>query len=644
MKNIFYILLLLPTIIFAQYPSNSGQKITLGEQTTADGLVWRGRTSDTANLMTNKLDTSVYLVLDTMTEAMWLYRVTTTPKWNRVVDSLNNMQGTLSVAKGGTNRTTMPAGYILHGDDTSVDTSNQLFYNRTNNRLALGSINTLGKLDIRQTENNTTVLYMQRQTDSGGGLGNFLDFKSAQGTVSQYKIDVQGGVTQGRMFLNPANGTTLSYIMDAGDVSTTQNTTGFRFRQYITTGGDISSFNIEPSRVGDYAYSALLVNPTEDVVGSNNSKYLINLQRNSVSRFVVQSRGNVGVGTTTPTALLHLAAGTATASTAPLKFTSGVALTTPEVGAIEFSNISGTNRLLISPADNVRKEIAYTDFSNTTGTLAVANGGTGQTTLAAAGINTGNGTINFLPKYTATGTTLGNSAISDNGTTITATNRSIHNTGNNNFIRVSNYFNIGGSGSDYGSIGFNIGYTNTNDSYKYLFGDLSSAIKFNAGGFNFLTAPSGLTDSTIIYTERMRIANNGEVLIAGTTDRGAYNLQVNGTGVWGEGAYVNGSDANIKENIVDLDSSLNIVNNLKPVIFNYINTSVNNDTKHLGFIAQDVYQTLANKDYLNSIVRSDGETLSIAYSNLIPLLTKAIQEQNALIKALEQRILILENK
>jgi hypothetical protein len=142
----------------------------------------------------------------------------------------------------------------------------------------------------------------------------------------------------------------------------------------------------------------------------------------------------------------------------------------------------------------------------------------------------------------------------------------------------------------------------------------------------------------------MRITSDGEVQIAGTTDRGAYNLQVNGTGVWGEGTYVNGSDANIKENIIDLDSSLNIVNNLKPVVFNYINASVNNDTKHLGFIAQDVYQTLENKDYLGSIVRSDGETLSIAYSNIIPLLTKAIQEQQALIKALEQRIINLENK
>lgn len=44
----------------------------------------------------------------------------------------------------------------------------------------------------------------------------------------------------------------------------------------------------------------------------------------------------VGIGTIAPTAVLHLKAGTATASTAPLKFTSGTLLTTPEVGAVEF--------------------------------------------------------------------------------------------------------------------------------------------------------------------------------------------------------------------------------------------------------------------------------------------------------------------
>ena len=46
--------------------------------------------------------------------------------------------------------------------------------------------------------------------------------------------------------------------------------------------------------------------------------------------------GNFGVGQTTPTAVLHLKAGTATANTAPIKLTSGTLLTTAEAGALEF--------------------------------------------------------------------------------------------------------------------------------------------------------------------------------------------------------------------------------------------------------------------------------------------------------------------
>jgi hypothetical protein len=51
--------------------------------------------------------------------------------------------------------------------------------------------------------------------------------------------------------------------------------------------------------------------------------------------------GNVGFGMTiSPTARVHLPAGTATAGTAPLKLTSGTNMTTPEAGAFEFD---GTN-------------------------------------------------------------------------------------------------------------------------------------------------------------------------------------------------------------------------------------------------------------------------------------------------------------
>ena len=48
--------------------------------------------------------------------------------------------------------------------------------------------------------------------------------------------------------------------------------------------------------------------------------------------------GNVGIGVTVPTAVVHLKAGTATAGTAPIKFINGSLLTTPETGTIEFAN------------------------------------------------------------------------------------------------------------------------------------------------------------------------------------------------------------------------------------------------------------------------------------------------------------------
>jgi hypothetical protein len=255
-----------------------------------------------------------------------------------------------------------------------------------------------------------------------------------------------------------------------------------------------------------------------------------------------------------------------------------------------------------------------------TGTLPVANGGTGQSTLTANKVLVGNGTTGILQPtnlhWDNTNSRLG-----------------INNTTPDTKLHVTNAANAfiakftGGASSD---ITFNI--------YADSGREFASAGVATAHDFNFFTN----------NYDRFIVRRDGESWFttanAYPTDQGAYTVQVFQSGVWAAGAYVNGSDANVKENIVDLDSSLNIVNNLKPVIFNYINTSVNNDTKHLGFIAQDVYQTLENKDYLGSIVRSDGETLSIAYSNIIPLLTKAIQEQQTLIKALEQRIINLENK
>ena len=122
------------------------------------------------------------------------------------------------------------------------------------------------------------------------------------------------------------------------------------------------------------------------------------------NRFVIKEGGNVGIGTTSPTAVLHLKAGTTAASTAPLKFTSGSLLTTAEAGAVEFLTdafygtiTTGAARktfaFLESPAfttPNLGTPSAGT-LTNCTG-LPVAGGGTGVATLGDAGVLIGNGT------------------------------------------------------------------------------------------------------------------------------------------------------------------------------------------------------------------------------------------------------------
>ena len=143
-------------------------------------------------------------------------------------------------------------------------------------------------------------------------------------------------------------------------------------------------------------------------------------------------------------------------------------------------------------------------------------------------------------------------------------------------------------------------------------------------------------------TERARITSGGEFYIAGTTDQGAYNLQCNGTGVWGAGAYVNGSDERLKDDIQSLDSCLNVVNALRPVTFKYKPEHSKDQSIQTGFIAQELQQVLAGKPYLEGLVQEGPQHLNVAYQNIIPLLTKAIQEQQALIESLTSRVAQLE--
>lgn len=93
---------------------------------------------------------------------------------------------------------------------------------------------------------------------------------------------------------------------------------------------------------------------------------------------------NVGINMTTPTARIHLPAGTATASTAPLKFTSGTNLTAAEAGAMEYN---GTNLFFTRAAarEGVLTQSAVTTEVLVTDTTVTVNiGGVTYKLLARA--------------------------------------------------------------------------------------------------------------------------------------------------------------------------------------------------------------------------------------------------------------------
>jgi hypothetical protein len=238
-------------------------------------------------------------------------------------------------------------------------------------------------------------------------------------------------------------------------------------------------------------------------------------------------------------------------------------------------------------------------------------------------------------------------------------------------------FNAIGNGNSLGATSFDM--LQDSSSIGYLFNRANAALVFGTNN-----------------TERMRLDASGNLLVGTTTQTGTFNVTYTGTAqpvsyVYASNSsftnavvrasmagtstsaqlflginsntsavfYVNGggaiyststsitaiSDRRLKENIRDLDDGLNAVMALKPRKFDWKAGRGANIKNTRGFIAQEFEQVFPDmiREWLDPAPEGE-EPYKAVNADLIPTLVKAIQEQQALIQSLTDRIVQLETK
>ena len=171
-------------------------------------------------------------------------------------------------------------------------------------------------------------------------------------------------------------------------------------------------------------------------------------------------------------------------------------------------------------------------------------------------------------------------------------------------------------------------------------------------GSRFFVKSGGNTSATVNFaiqnsaSENLFYVRDDGLILTGAAAASPYNnttasaanvtIDSNGT------LYRSTSSLRYKENVQDYGKGLSDIAKLRPVTFSAKsneNREEQDTHTYAGFIAEEV-----DAAGLTEFVQynNEGQPDALAYSNMVALLTKAIQEQQALITALTARITALE--
>jgi len=351
----------------------------------------------------------------------------------------------------------------------------------------------------------------------------------------------------------------------------------------------------------------------------------ISLVTNGALRATLDSSGNLGIGTSSPSQKLHVVGSVSTGLFEGSTF-----------GGITLQK-TGTNGVQL--------------FSDAAGIFKVYNNQTGATNLTLD--SSGNLGLGVTPSAWEANTKA--LQIANAGAQISASN-------------------TGYSGANFLWVGNN-SYLNTSNNQIYARSAAASLYRQSGAEHAWFTAPSGTAGNAITFTQAMTLDASGNLLVGTTSVTGAGasvgQIVTNFNGTVQNGMYVsdtntsagtdnainfgrgatlvgrldttltsltltNLSDQRVKSNIQNSDSAIGLVSSVKVRKFDW---TIDNTHEEFGFVAQELNEVLPQAV---SVGKTEDEMWGVNFVKLVPILTKAIQELKADLDATKAELAALK--
>ena len=315
---------------------------------------------------------------------------------------------------------------------------------------------------------------------------------------------------------------------------------------------------------------------------------------------------------------------------------------------------------------------AFTLVSNTTGFANTAIGNEALLSNSTGAQNTAIGRWALEDNTTGdSNTAIGHTALTKNTTGIQNTSIGIaslfnNTTGNTNVAIGGSALTSNTTGSMNTAVGISAlqnnttGDSNTGIGRSSLFSNTTGtdniAIGNMAGGFIANGSTNTITSASVFLGSNTRALNNNginQIVIGQSAIGGGSNTVTLGnnsiTTLRCQTTSITSlSDSRDKKEILPISEGIEFVNKLKPITFKWdTRDGAKTDIKAAGFIAQDLLEVQESSEigeYLDLVSNNNPDKLEARYSNLLPVMVKAIQDLSKQVQELQNEVLLLKNK